>query len=189
MSDDRYEELTQRVAGDAATADALRQLWPLSNFATYSILQSQYTFPEEFDSAIALSSEGEIMRDRVMSAHASLKSADVKVAIFGHFYGKDLYLDLEKTDRDQILRVLSAEVAACRIRYPFVHWRQLYDKYYDAYRSNSISPSVDGTPEFAPRYSSRSVPSRQHSVRTVRAHRVKSLTINLAHDGCAIGPL
>ena len=44
MSDDRYEELTQRVAGDAATADALRQLWPLSNFATYSILQSQYTF-------------------------------------------------------------------------------------------------------------------------------------------------
>ena len=112
------------------------------------------------------------MRDRVMSAHASLKSADVKVAIFGHFYGKDLYLDLEKTDRDQILRVLSAEVAACRIRYPFVHWRQLYDKYYDAYRSNSISPWMT-VREFAPRYSSRGIASRQHSVRTVRAHRVK----------------
>ena len=109
----------------------------LGAFAGQCLLADGYEYPVGLAKAIQLSPVGGDMVEAVRQ-QTNTGPADAKAAALAAFVAGDTVLiDASQTDADEVARLLSVEIAAKRIRYPWIYGRQL-----DLHYSSSYEPTT-----------------------------------------------
>ncbi|MFE7630272.1 hypothetical protein [Kocuria sp. NPDC057446] len=125
---------------------SVEDLSSLSAFSAKCLLPDGYEFPTALAQAIHLSPVGRDMVEAVQ-AKSPTSEADAKAAALGLFVAGDTVLiDAARTDENEVLKIISAEIRERRIRYPWLFGRQL-DSHYEALYDQATAP--------------RSLPARQ----------------------------
>lgn len=146
MARKTFQQLKTSLEADSSTRDSLRRLFAISDFSTVSILPTDYHFPGECASAIALTKEGEAVAEAVTrSSNAKWREADLVCALLGAMTGQGPLVDPHETDHEALRQLLSAEVRAGTVRYPMVSWRELYDTYFSRFGPEHVELSPEST--------------------------------------------
>jgi len=92
------------------------------------IISDSYVVPDEVNTAIKLTESGHAVLDRLTRKDkVNAKDARLMCALtLGHV---ELFVDIDNTDLDRLVKVLHAEVLERKIQFPYVWGRDLYDFY------------------------------------------------------------
>jgi hypothetical protein len=130
-------------------------LYTLRLFLRDSIVEPAYAPSPALAEAVALSPTGqEVLSCMQESATQELPARECRVALLLVFFHHDLLVDLDHTEYSALYEALHQDIAAARIRYPWIYGRCLYDRFFDMYPSRTKTLSyeetrklLDGTPQ------------------------------------------
>lgn len=106
----------------------LADLFALSQLVTTCFLPNGYAAPEQAADLISLTALGHRLSTAAQELIPKAREADLKLALFGVFAFTETLIDLEKTEVDGLLALVSDEVRSQRIKYPFTFQRELYER-------------------------------------------------------------
>ncbi|MFF2052648.1 hypothetical protein ACFVU2_13685 [Leifsonia sp. NPDC058194] len=132
------------------------RLSDLTELLAECIIRSDYSVPDEFNTAIAFTPYGSGFVQKLMQKYgvkqangvpAVLKTKDVRLMCFLAFTHLDVLVDVMATDIQALEVSIGEQVLAKRIRYPFVFGRELYDRAADLFPTERTSLSIEETDE------------------------------------------
>lgn len=114
------------VTGESDADPRIGQLYALSRLATYCVLADDFNAPPQLEQLVAYTAAG----SAVAAADGVAATSDGVMAVLGAWCGASgLLIDADLSDTDGIRRVLSEEIRARRIQYPWIFGRRLHDAY------------------------------------------------------------
>ena len=125
----------------------------VSYFLERGIVDDGYTPPQNLDKTIVLTESGNNLINKLKEESPDTSLSDLHLAVFIKFYHQDLFVDIYKSDIDYLKELLSNEITAKKIKFPWVYARDLYDRFFSMFdnNTNSLSASetlklIDGAP-------------------------------------------
>lgn len=108
------------------------------------IIADSYSLSDPLNAALALTKAGSVMKDRLIRKHGvNAKDANLMCALtLGH---DELYIDVEAVNLDKLASAVSGEILEERIRFPFTHGRDLYDRFAEIFEEEKFSLTMDET--------------------------------------------
>ncbi|CAN02987.1 hypothetical protein [Clavibacter michiganensis] len=108
------------------------------------IISDDYSIADELNSAVALSPKGISLKDRLIRRdEIPVKEAHLMCALtVGH---KDIFIDIDATDVDQLRDAINKQLLERRIRFPYSQGRTLYDSYGALFEDEKDVLTVDET--------------------------------------------
>lgn len=105
------------------------------------IIASDYTIPDEINEAIALSTAGKDLADRLIRKEGvPVKEAHLMCALtVGH---EELFLDIDRCDVDRMVAAIDKQIRNREIRFPFSFGREVYDAYAAAFDDEKEELSI-----------------------------------------------
>jgi len=108
------------------------------------IIGDEYTIPDGLNEAIALTDQGNSLKSRLIRKEdVPAKEAHLMCALStGH---DELFIDIEHTDIDGLMKSISEQIRDAQIRFPFIYHRALYDAFADQFEDEKDSLSTEET--------------------------------------------
>lgn len=133
---DRFPEATWRSKYVA--------LMDVFDLLTECVIGHDYTIPDAMSDALHLTEEGSKLFDQlVRKEKVPPKEARLMTALtVGH---RELFIDVEATNLDDLVASVSKQLQDLRIRLPFVHGRMLYDVFAELFPTEKDTLSVAET--------------------------------------------
>jgi hypothetical protein len=108
------------------------------------IIPNDYSIPDELNAAILLTSAGTKLKDHLIRKEdIPAKEAHLMCALsLGH---KELFVDVQGTDRDQLIGAIQKQLLEKKIRFPYSYGRNLYDAYSRLFEDEKDVLTIDET--------------------------------------------
>ncbi len=129
---------------DSAWRGRFVEICDLMDLLGGCVIADSYTISDDLRNAITLSAAGVALRDKLVTKEGvAAKEAKLMCALsLGH---DELFIDIEKTDPDELARAISKEVLEGRIQLPFVFGPELYDRYAELFEDEKDILTLDET--------------------------------------------
>ena len=154
-----YVGQLEETYNDPDFRDKLFALLNISNFLADCIISKDYTVPPTLHTKIQLTDYGNKVYEQLRKRNVPYHEA--KLLCFLEIYYTDLLVDVDATDRQAIVDILSKQVSDRSLSLPFIFGRVLYDKYFEEYKddpesylnSEETQRFLRGTPQGVGQYS------------------------------------
>ncbi len=117
--------------------EAFNELYKLRLFFKEALVPSDYKAPRRLRDAISLTEQGQLWLSRILNGVIDITQDEAKVALFIKLFHQELFVDPAETKSEVIKAVLDSEILGERIRYPWIHDRLLYDRFFDMFPSQT----------------------------------------------------
>ena len=117
-----------RQALDEALLTKFIRVFALKELIERSLLPTSYEPSSRLAEAISLTPAGEQWDSYLIKTIPELTADERRVAIFGRFYWQDLFIDLERTNENELASAMSDEIKEQQILYPWIFGRTLSDR-------------------------------------------------------------
>lgn len=173
----------------------LFDLLSVSNLLADSIIGKDYVVPPALHNHIGLTDYGNKVYDQLR--RRSVPFHEARLLCFLEMYYTDLLIDVDTTDRQAIVEILSKQVANRNLAFPFIFGRILYDKYFEKHEDGAggyLTPDetqrlLQGTPQGVAQYSELVTGPygilKSRSSRNIRINRDVSLR-HCSDRSCAV---
>ncbi len=113
------------------------KLFSIRTFYRNAIIKENYTIPTQIGDFIILSSSGQNLFDKLKADRfRDIEDYKIKYSILLEFYHDELFIDIAKSNSDELLKLLSSQILNGEITYPWIYGKLLYDKYFEEFDSH-----------------------------------------------------
>jgi len=105
-----------------------------------AILKEDYEISNKFEEYIVLNKCGKELKEKLRyEKFKMLDDNTIHFSIFLMFYNEELLIDVEKTNTEQIKKILNDQIISGDVLFPWIYGRLLYDKYFDEFEGEDES--------------------------------------------------
>lgn len=108
-------------------------LFAIRTLLNGGLVTTGYKPNEELKDVIYLTDEGKRVASKLEEELPGITIEETHLALFKKFYHLDLFVDVNKTEKEKVREIIGDDILNGRIKYPLVFGRSLYDKYYDLF--------------------------------------------------------
>ena len=120
--------------------DKFVDLFSLSILFRKAILKEDYEISNKFEEYIVLNKCGKELKEKLRyEKFKMLDDNTIHFSIFLMFYNEELLIDVEKTNTEQIKKILNDQIISGDVLFPWIYGRLLYDKYFDEFEGEDES--------------------------------------------------
>ncbi|TMN71556.1 hypothetical protein CWB85_10650 [Pseudoalteromonas sp. S1727] len=127
---------TKELIKSIENIEQLERLYSLSLFWKNAVYPEDYIASKEWVHYLTLSVSGEEIVNQIIEETGIAKDEYFFMSLFGRFFHHNLIFDHEKSNIDEIQRLLSQEILGEKITFPYRFGRLLYDRFNDYIKTN-----------------------------------------------------
>ena len=115
---------------------SLRMIFLKSGFS------KNYVPSADFSKVIFLTPDGVKIAGEIVKSFPDLSDSEIKFSLFIQFYYHELFVDVLKTDWRKIRDLIGGDLKAKKIILPWIHFRNLYDRFFEFFKNETRKLSL-----------------------------------------------